>query len=55
MTNATIKVTHLGEDYAYVNIDIATKKGGYKFYDFEVPLYIGEALAEAGQTEGDEF
>lgn len=55
MSNATVKVTHLGGDYAYIKIHISTSRGGVTMEDIEVPLYIGEALAEAGATEGEEF
>lgn len=48
----TIKVTHLGYDYAYVNIYVGKKKIAE---DYEVSLNIGEALAKAGATEGEEF
>ncbi len=55
MAQATTKVTHLGGDYAYINLHISTSKGGKTVEDIEVPLSIGEALADAGLTEGDEF
>lgn len=55
MNTSNIKVTHLGQDYSYVNIYIHTTKGSTVMEDIEVPLYIGEALAEAGETEGEEF
>lgn len=55
MNNATVKVTHLGEDYAYINLHITTPKGGQTIEDIEVSRRIGEILAESGMTEGEEF
>lgn len=55
MNNANIRVTHLGIDYAYVTLHITTSRGGVTIEDIEVPLYVGEQLAKAGVTEGDEF
>lgn len=55
MKNATVKVTHIGNDYAYVNIYISTPQGGQTIEDIEVSRHIGEVLAKYGMTEGEEF
>jgi hypothetical protein len=55
MNKASVKVTHLGIDYAYVTIHISTSKGGHTIEEIVVPLSVGEALADAGATEGEEF
>lgn len=51
---ATVKVTHLGIDYATIKLHISTSKGSTTTEDIEVPLYIGEALEAAGMVEYDD-
>lgn len=51
--NATVKVTHLGIDYATIELHISTSMGGKTIEDIEVPLYVGEALDKAGLTNYD--
>lgn len=51
MTQATVRVAHIGEDYATINLFIQTPKGSTKVRDIEVARFIGEALDEAGLTD----
>lgn len=50
MNNATVKVTHIGEDYATIEIHISTSQGGQKISDIEVSRTIGEILDKIGAT-----
>lgn len=47
---SSVKVTHIGIDYATVTLVISTDRGSETIQDIQVSRFIGEALDEAGMT-----
>lgn len=43
-----VKLTHLGEDYATIELHVATSVGGKTLTDVQVPKSVGEWLEENG-------